>query len=131
MPRICVTGHEEHVARRLRDWLIEMARKELSERVAHHAQNLGLRPRRVIVRDQTSRWGSCSSARVLSFSWRLILAPAYVLDYVAAHEVAHLKEMNHGARFWDLVKRTMPRMDEARRWLRRNGAELHSYAFPV
>jgi predicted metal-dependent hydrolase len=131
LPRICVTGHEEHVARRLRDWLIDRARKELSERVAHHAQNLGLRPRRVIVRDQTSRWGSCSSARVLSFSWRLILAPAYVLDYVAAHEVAHLKEMNHGPRFWDLVKRTMPRVDEARRWLRRNGAELHSYAFPV
>ena len=91
---------------------------------------LGLKPRRVVVRDQTSRWGSCSTARVLSFSWRLIFAPPFVLDYVAAHEVAHLKEMNHGPRFWALVRKTNPRMDEARRWLKRHGAELHRYCLP-
>ena len=130
LPRLCVTGQPEHAPRRLRDWLIKQAREELSERVQHHARNLGLKPRRVVVRDQTSRWGSCSSARVLSFSWRLIFAPAYVLDYVAAHEVAHLKEMNHGPRFWALVRKTNPRMDDARRWLKRHGAELHRYCLP-
>jgi predicted metal-dependent hydrolase len=130
LPRLYVTGQPEHAPRRLRDWLIKRAKEELSERVQHHAGNLGLRARRVVVRDQTSRWGSCSTARVLSFSWRLILAPPYVLDYVAAHEVAHLKEMNHGPRFWALVRKTNPRMDEARRWLKRFGAELHRYGLP-
>jgi len=130
LPALCVTGQAEHAPRRLRDWLIKQAREELSARVQHHARNLGLKPRRVVVRDQTSRWGSCSTARVLSFSWRLIFAPPFVLDYVAAHEVAHLKEMNHGPRFWALVRRTNPRMDEARRWLKRHGAELHRYCLP-
>ena len=130
LPRLCVTGLAEHAPRRLRDWLIKQAREQLSVRVQHHARNLGLKPRRVVVRDQTSRWGSCSTARVLSFSWRLIFAPAFVLDYVAAHEVAHLKEMNHGPRFWALVRKTNPRMDDARRWLKRHGAELHRYCLP-
>lgn len=130
LARLYVTGHAEHAPRRLRDWLIKRAREELSARVQHHCDNLGLKARRVVVRDQTSRWGSCSTARVLSFSWRLILAPPFVLDYVAAHEVAHLKEMNHGPRFWALVRKTNPRMDDARRWLKRYGAELHRYCLP-
>lgn len=130
LPRLCVTGLAEHAPRRLRDWLIKRAREEFSARVQHHARNLGLKPRRVVVRDQTSRWGSCSSGRVLSFSWRLIFAPPFVLDYVAAHEVAHLKEMNHGPRYWALVRKTNPRMEEARRWLKRYGAELHRYCLP-
>ena len=130
LPKLCVSGHPEHAPRRLRDWLIKQAHEELSKRVAVHTSNLGLKASRVTVRDQTSRWGSCSSARVLSFSWRLILAPSFVLDYVAAHEVAHLKEMNHGPRFWALVRKTMPRMDDARRWLKKHGAELHRYALP-
>jgi len=82
------------------------------------------------VRDQASRWGSCSTTGVLSFSWRLILAPARILDYVAAHEVAHLKEMNHGPRFWALVERTMPAMKEAKGWLQLYGLDLHRYGAP-
>ena len=128
LPKLYVTGHAEHVARRLRDWLMQRAKEEISARVEAHCYRLGLKARRVVIRDQTSRWGSCSSARVLSFSWRLILAPPFVLDYVAAHEVAHLKHMNHGHRFWDVVRGTVPRMEEARRWLRRHGAELHRYS---
>jgi predicted metal-dependent hydrolase len=127
LPIINVTGEWEHAPRRLHDWLVEQARRQLSARVAVHAERLNLRPRRVTVRDQSSRWGSCSSSRILSFSWRLILAPPFVLDYVAAHEVAHLKEMNHGPRYWALVKKTYPRLEEARRWLHRHGAELHGY----
>jgi predicted metal-dependent hydrolase len=81
----------------------------------------------VFVRDQTTRWGSCSTSGALSFSWRLVLAPPFVLDYLAAHEVAHLGHMNHGPRFWSLVERTMPRHEEARNWLRKHGASLHRY----
>jgi predicted metal-dependent hydrolase len=124
---LCVAGRPEHAARRLQDWLIAQARSDIDERVAWHARNLRLRPRRICVRDQTTRWGSCSSNGVLSFSWRLILAPSNVLDYVAAHEVAHLAEMNHGQRFWDLVQMTMPRMDEGRDWLHNYGTDLHCY----
>ncbi|MEL7543611.1 MAG: M48 family metallopeptidase, partial [Pseudomonadota bacterium] len=102
-------------------------RQDLTERVAFHAARLGLTPKRITVRDQSSRWGSCSTTGALSFSWRLVLAPPNVLDYVAAHEVAHLREMNHSHRFWNLVRQTMPEMDAAKAWLRENGAHLHAY----
>jgi predicted metal-dependent hydrolase len=126
-PALVVSGAPEHAPRRLRDWLSEQALRDLDARVRWHARKLGLTPTRITIRDQTTRWGSCSTRGALSFSWRLVLAPNSVLDYVAAHEVAHLKEMNHGARFWALVRKTMPQMDEARRWLRTYGMDLHRY----
>lgn len=125
--QLSVLGGAEHAPRRLGDWLIKEARQDLAERVAWHSQHLGVKASRINVRDQTSRWGSCSTTGALSFSWRLILAPRYILDYVAAHEVAHLAEMNHGPKFWALVRRTMPDMDEARRWLQIYGMDLHRY----
>ena len=79
------------------------------------------------IKDTRSLWGSCTAEGELSFSWRVILAPPHVLDYLAAHEVAHLREMNHSIRFWRLVRETCPRMDEGRRWLKLHGAGLHSY----
>ncbi len=82
------------------------------------------------VRDQASRWGSCSTAGVLSFSWRLILAPSFVLNYLAAHEVAHLVEMNHSARFWRLVQRLCPDHERAKVWLDVHGSDLHRYGLP-
>lgn len=127
LPRLVVSGAAVHAPKRLTDWLIERARDAIDEAVQAHAGRLKVRPKRIVLRDQSSRWGSCSTTRVLSFSWRLILAPPQVLDYVAAHEVAHLAEMNHGPRFWALVKKTMPRMDEARNWLRASGMDLHRY----
>jgi len=120
-------GRVEHAGRRLKDWLAQQARADLDERVSWHARKLGVRPRRIGLRDQTSRWGSCSSSGLLSFSWRLIFAPPLVLDYVAAHEVAHLVEMNHGARFWKLVAECVPSLDEAKQWLRHEGTDLHRY----
>lgn len=126
-PLLHVSGERTHAPRRLSDWLIKEARRDLEERVDWHSHRLGVKAKRISVRDQTSRWGSCSTTGALSFSWRLILAPRHILDYVAAHEVAHLAEMNHGPRFWALVRRTMPDMDEARRWLQRRGMELHRY----
>lgn len=124
---LLISGHPEHAPRRLRDWLFAEAKRDLEARVAAHAGNLKLSPSRISIRDQSSRWGSCSTTGALSFSWRLILAPPTILDYVAAHEVAHLAEMNHGPRFWRLVEKSMPRMDEARRWLRTYGMDLHRY----
>ncbi len=122
-----VAGAIETAPRRLRSWLIEQARQDLKERVAYHTGRLGLKAHKISVRDQTSRWGSCSSKGNLSFSWRLVMAPPQILDYVAAHEVAHLAEMNHGPRFWALVRKTCPQMDEAKQWLQAYGIELHRY----
>jgi hypothetical protein len=128
--RIVVAGTREGAPRRLVSWLTQQASEELDTRVRFHAQRLGLRPKSIVLRDQSSRWGSCSTTRVLSFSWRLILAPPNVLDYVAAHEVAHLAQMNHGPKFWSLVAKTMPKMEEARAWLRVYGMDLHRYRRP-
>jgi predicted metal-dependent hydrolase len=125
--RLSVPGAREHAPCLLGEWLVEQARSDLNRCVAGHADILGLAPKRIAVRDQSSRWGSCSTTGVLSFSWRLVLAPPYILDYVAAHEVAHLAEMNHGPRFWRLVQKTMPRFAEARQWLRVYGMDLHCY----
>jgi predicted metal-dependent hydrolase len=127
LPRICVSGGQDHGPRRLMDWLRNQAKADLSERTFHHAANLGCSAKRVTVRDQSTRWGSCSTTGTISYSWRLIFAPSEVLDYVAAHEVAHLREMNHGPRFWRLVRETMPGMQHARAWLKQNGAELHRF----
>lgn len=127
VPVICVAGAPEHAPRRLKDWLKRAAREDLSYRCSVHAATLDVTPKRISVRDQSSRWGSCSATGVLSFSWRLILAPVHVLDYLAAHEVAHLREMNHGSRFWGHVRETCATMDEAKSWLKKNGAGLHCY----
>lgn len=126
-PVLEVGGAIERAPRRFKDWLVGEARHDLDRAVLRHARTLDLRPKRIAVRDQTSRWGSCSTTGLLSFSWRLILAPPLVLDYVAAHEVAHLAQMNHGPKFWALVKQSMPRMEEAKHWLRHHGMELHRY----
>jgi predicted metal-dependent hydrolase len=84
-------------------------------------------PKKILIKDMKTRWGSCTADGVLSFSWRMILAPPYVLDYLAAHETAHLAELNHSSRFWALVRRCMPDYARGRAWLRRNGATLHAY----
>jgi predicted metal-dependent hydrolase len=125
---VCVAGHAAHHERRLLDFLKREAKKELEARAFHHAAQLGLKPTRITVRDTASRWGSCSSTRSLSFSWRLILAPSFVLDYVVAHEVAHMREMNHGPKFWRLVKDLIGDSTRPQKWLRDHGAALHRYA---
>jgi hypothetical protein len=99
----------------------------LAERVAVHAATLGASYSRLTVKDTKSRWGSCTAGGALAFSWRVILAPPAVLDYLAAHEVAHLIEMNHSPRFWALVRQCQPDYAKHRTWLRRFGAHLHAY----
>ena len=101
----------------MHDYLKREVRKDLHKAATYYAEALGVRVKRLSVRDQSSRWGSCTSAGSLSFSWRLILAPPYVLDYLAAHEVAHLVEMNHSARFWRVVGKVCGHVERAKTWL--------------
>jgi len=126
-PELHVAGQPEHCPRRLKDWLARAAKTDLERHAKHHATSLGVSFRRISVRDQSSRWGSCSSSGTLSFSWRLILAPPDVLEYVAAHEVAHLREMNHSPAFWSLVSKLCPDFKTAEHWLTNEGPDLHRY----
>lgn len=122
-----VGGEDAHIERRMVDYLKREARTDFVHAVTHHAATIGKKAKRVTIRDQTTRWGSCSSTGAISFSWRLIMAPPFVLEYLAAHEVAHLKEMNHSPRFWRLCRELCPDMDRAKAWMRADGATLHAY----
>jgi predicted metal-dependent hydrolase len=124
---IRVRGEPAHVARRVREHLVGMARSEFAGRARQVAARIERRMARVAVRDMKSRWGSCSPRGNLAFNWRLIFAPEWVINYVVAHEVAHLVEMNHGARFWQLVERLSPDSAAARGWLKRHRSRLFSY----
>ncbi|UXN71218.1 M48 family metallopeptidase [Devosia neptuniae] len=126
-PAVLVPGDAAHQARRLTDWLKSEAEADLVRQSAIHAARLGVVVKAVKLREQKSRWGSCSSSGNINYNWRLILAPPFVLDYVAAHEVAHLVEMNHSAAFWATVKRTLPDMERGRAWLKAHGRQLMAY----
>jgi len=126
-PLLCVAGDAAHLARRVRDYLKREAKRDVDAASRHYAAALGVTIKRVTVRDQVSRWGSCTGEGVLSYSWRLVLSPPHVLDYLAAHEVAHLIEMNHSRRFWRLVARICPEWQLAKNWLTAHGNALHRY----
>lgn len=126
---LAVPGAAAGVPARLRAWLKARARDRLAEASDRYASVLGLPYTRLTLRDTRSRWGSCSHAGGLMYSWRLVMAPADVLDYVAAHEVAHLAEMNHSRAFWATVARLKPGYETPRRWLRDQGATLHRFRF--
>jgi predicted metal-dependent hydrolase len=124
---IRVRGDPAHLARRVKDHLVRLARQELTRRARLYAARVGRPITRVGVRDTKSRWGSCSAKGALSFSWRLVLMPEMVVDYVVAHEVAHLAEMNHGPRFWRLVRTLTPDYAPPRAWLKRHRSRLFAY----
>ncbi|WP_375456571.1 M48 family metallopeptidase [uncultured Methylobacterium sp.] len=126
-PILSVSCGEEYVARRVRTFLEREVRGDLDRAVAHYAVKLGQGPARITIRDTRSRWGSCTAGGALNFSWRLILAPPLVLDYLVAHEMAHLREMNHSSRFWTLLGGLCPEVEAAEAWLKRNGTALHRY----
>ena len=123
---LIVGGPEEHLSRRVGDFLKKRARERLKEKVDFYTDKLGVKHRRISVRDTKSRWGSCAADGSLNFSWRLILAPSFVLDYVVAHEVAHIREHNHSKAFWALVEQLDPDWKRARDWLHENGSKLHA-----
>lgn len=113
---------------RARRFLYREALQDLTAAADRHAATLAVRYTRLTVKDTTSRWGSCSSTGALAFSWRVVLAPPFVLDYLAAHECAHLREMNHSPRFWAEVARCIPDYGVAETWLKRHGRALHAIA---
>ncbi len=125
---IHVAGHLEHLPRRLRDWLTAEIRRRVTPLAHAKAARVERTVARVSVRDSRTRWGSCGPDGGLSFSWRLVFAPPEVLDYLVAHEVAHLVHMNHGPRFWALAERLCDGpMSAPRAWLKANGETLLQY----
>ena len=121
---ILVAGEAAFLPRRVADFFRAEARRRMSALVAAKAEVAQVQPCRVTVKDTRSRWGSCAANRNLAFSWRLVMAPRFVQDYVAAHEVAHLRHMNHGPRFWALVAELTPHTVAAVEWLRTQGPRL-------
>ena len=128
-PALIVHGERGHLQRRVADFLKREAKREIESLVAKHTQKAGRRATSIRFKDTSSRWGSCSSAGNLSFSWRIMMAPPPVIDYLVAHEVAHLREMNHGPKFWALCRELCPDTDRCRAWLKRNGGALQAIGF--
>lgn len=126
-PEIHVAGQAEHVARRVTDLLRAEARRDLTARTRETAARLGRPMPRVTLRDTVSRWGSCSHSAGIAYCWRLILMPDLVRDYVVAHEVGHLDELNHSPRFWAIVDRLTPHRAAACAWLQEHGTSVHRY----
>lgn len=120
------TGSRVSAQRALTSWLRRQAEQDIAICVRERAAHMQLQPNRLFIRDQRTRWGSCSSKRNLSFNWRLICAPPDVLDYVVVHELAHLGEMNHSPRFWAIVRVFCPNFERHKRWLKHNAWRLHA-----
>lgn len=108
----------------LREWYVTRANEKILARVYSFARSLGVEFKRARIVDSRYRWGSCTVKDTVNFNWRLIKAPTFVIDYVIAHELAHLMEANHTARFWSVVRAQVPRVEEARGWLREHGQVL-------
>ncbi len=123
-PLLCVNAEAPFIPRRVRDFLIKEALCDIKASVESHTKKLGVAPCKITLRDTISRWGSCSSSGSLSFSWRLIMAPHFVLDYLAAHEAAHLLHMNHSTKFWATVARLTADTTRAEAWLKTHGSSL-------
>ena len=125
--KIIVTGEIEYLHRRVRDFVKKQAYDYIQQKAIMLAAQLGEKPSKITLRDTSSRWGSCSSNKSLSFCWKLALAPTYVLDYIIAHEVAHLVQMNHSDAFWAVVAKIDNNRATAGIWLRKNGATLQRW----
>ena len=125
--KLMVAAPKKELSRAISDWYKREAGCTLKTIVDEKTALLGLGYSRLTIRDTKSRWGSCSGSGHLSFSWRIIMAPRFVSDYIVSHEVAHLKEMNHSETFWNIVRSLSNNVDEGRSWLRLNGYRLHSY----
>lgn len=121
---IHVAGDPAFVGRRVADWLRAQARQQLSQMAREKAEGAGLPLRRITIKDTSSRWGSCTASGTLMFSWRLVMAPVLVQDYVVGHEVAHLRHMNHSAAFWTLTDQLTPHRTAATTWLAAHGTGL-------
>jgi predicted metal-dependent hydrolase len=125
--RIHVPGEESFMARRVREWLKARVKEEITRIATEKAAIIAKPIKKIGVRDTSSHWGSCNQQGNLSFSWRLIFAPHAVLEYVVCHEVAHLAELNHSARFWAVTERLCPEYEQLKDWLKYHGKTLYAY----
>lgn len=128
-PQLVIYGDTRFAARRVADYLKSCAKTDIDPLVTHHTKTIGRNAKSVRYKDTKSRWGSCSSDGNLSFSWRIMMAPPTVINYLVAHEVAHLVHMNHSPRFWSQCEALCPDMKRAKDWLKRNGTKLHAIGF--
>lgn len=124
---IHVSGQPEHASRRVGDFLRAEARRLMVVKAHELAARIGRKPSRITVKDTVSRWGSCSAQGAIALSWRLVMAPGFVLDYVVGHEVAHLAELNHSPAFWAIVQSLGVDHHGGRVWLKAHGASLHRF----
>jgi predicted metal-dependent hydrolase len=125
--KFIVTGvSPDRAAKLFRKWYLDKAKKKLVPRVKLHARNLGVQFKKVMVSELKYRWGSCTPNDNLNFNWKLIKAPVVVIDYVIVHELAHLLEQNHTARFWNIVQVQVPGYAKAKEWLKEHGDILES-----
>lgn len=125
--RLLVGGSDADAAAAIRRWYRREAGARIADRARVHESAIGVHATTISIRDPRSRWGSCSGRGTLSFSWRLLLAPAEVLDYVVVHELCHLVQPNHSRAFWDVVETHFPARRQATAWLHQHGHELHRY----
>ncbi|MDW6024536.1 SprT family zinc-dependent metalloprotease [Mesorhizobium sp. BAC0120] len=130
-PILIVHGDRQHLPRRLADFLKREAKREINRLVEKHTATVRRRAKSVRFKDTSSRWGSCTADGGLSFSWRIMMAPPEIINYLVAHEVAHLKEMNHGPKFWKLCTQLCPDTERCRDWLKRNGGALQAIVFEM
>ncbi|MBN9250699.1 MAG: hypothetical protein BGO03_14515 [Mesorhizobium sp. 61-13] len=128
-PTLVIHGDRVHLPRRLTDYLKREAKREIEALVEKHTAKVGRKAKAVRFKDTSSRWGSCTSDGNLSFSWRIMMAPRPVINYLVAHEVAHLKEMNHGPKFWKLCEELCPDTERCKAWLKKNGSALQAIQF--
>lgn len=117
-------NNNKHPKTIFESWLREYARKVITQRTKILAEQGGFKYNRISIREQSTRWGSCSSEKNLNFNWKLVLAPPEILDYVVVHELAHTVQMNHSRAFWSVVENVMPNYMQYRKWLRTNGDKL-------
>lgn len=119
-----VSGEESFLPRRVADFMKKEFLSYLRPKIAEKEKLLGVKHARLTLRDTSSRWGSCSSKKALSFCWRLAMTPEFVIDYLVAHEVAHLKHLNHSSAFWKTVTELTPHTNKAKKWLTENAKDI-------
>lgn len=126
--KIIINGEPSLAGVKIKKLLSTALKAEIEKLAAEKAAQLAVNYKKITIRDNVSRWGSCSSKGTLSFCWRIVFAPHEVIEYLVCHEIAHLAEMNHGKNFWKLVEKLDPHYEKSEAWLKKNGNSLHLYS---
>jgi predicted metal-dependent hydrolase len=125
VPKSIKENKEEYIKAALEGWYRIRAEKIFAEKIRFYAEKLKVYPKRIVIKDQKTKWGSCSSKGNINFNFRVIMAPENIIDYLVVHELCHLVHMNHSSDFWNLVKSILPNYREDEEWLKINGVNLN------